>query len=407
MTTFAFLRANARWLGAGLLLCFASSFGQTYFIALFGADYRAAFDLSDGAFGGLYTVATLASAATMLFAGKLADRIDPARLGAAVCVGLACAAILAATAPHAAVLAIAFFGLRLFGQGLPGHVAMTAIARWYDAQRGRAVSVAALGYPMGEALFPPIAVALLMATDWRGVWFAAAGFAALGVAPVVYLLMRRPPTPATGAAAAAGPKRAAERSWTRREALRDPLFYGLTTALMAPAFTITGVLFHQARLVEAKGFTLGAFAATYPAFAAGSITAALAFGWMIDRFGVRSVLRLYTPALAVGAALLAGGGELWTVALGMAAMGLAGGAGMTVIGALWAELYGLDHLGAIRATVVSAMVFSTALAPGAMGLAMDFGIGVEALLYTLAGLSALAAASLIAMTAPLRRRGVS
>lgn len=59
-----FLRANARWLAAGLLLTMFSSFGQTFFIGLSGNRLRAAFDLSDGDFGGLYMLGTLASAAT-------------------------------------------------------------------------------------------------------------------------------------------------------------------------------------------------------------------------------------------------------------------------------------------------------------------------------------------------------
>ncbi|MEM6492518.1 MAG: MFS transporter, partial [Pseudomonadota bacterium] len=354
----------------------------------------------------LYMLATLASAAVMMIVGNYADRFDPAALGAAVCVGLAGAAALAATAPNAAVLALAFFAQRVFGQGLPGPVAMTAMARWYDAERGRAVGVTAMGFPLGEALFPPLAVVVLAITDWRGVWWASAAFAACAVAPVVFILMRRAP-PAQQAGEGARPKRAAARSWTRGEVVRDPLFYALAAALTAPPLAITGILFHQARLVEAKGWSLAGFAATYPAFAVGSIGAALGFGWLIDRYGLRGVLRVYTPALALGAALLAGGDALWTAAVGMAGMGLAGGAGMTVMGALWAELYGLGHLGAIRATVVAAMVFSTALAPGAMGFAMDLGIAIETLCFALAAFAVVASAGLIALAPVLARRGVS
>jgi hypothetical protein len=39
-----FLRANAPWLAAGFLLTFASSFGQTFFIAVFVGEIRADFD---------------------------------------------------------------------------------------------------------------------------------------------------------------------------------------------------------------------------------------------------------------------------------------------------------------------------------------------------------------------------
>ena len=63
--TLRFFRDNARWLAAGFLLTFFSSFGQTFFIGLSGNDLRAAFGLSGGAFGALYMVATLASASTL------------------------------------------------------------------------------------------------------------------------------------------------------------------------------------------------------------------------------------------------------------------------------------------------------------------------------------------------------
>jgi len=51
-------------LGFGLLLTFSFSIGQTYFIALFAGALRADLGLSHGAFGGLYTLVTMASAPT-------------------------------------------------------------------------------------------------------------------------------------------------------------------------------------------------------------------------------------------------------------------------------------------------------------------------------------------------------
>ncbi|MDG1009877.1 MAG: MFS transporter, partial [Amylibacter sp.] len=43
-----FIRENARWLTAGMLLTFISSFGQTYFISIFASEIQAEFDLSHG-----------------------------------------------------------------------------------------------------------------------------------------------------------------------------------------------------------------------------------------------------------------------------------------------------------------------------------------------------------------------
>ncbi len=147
----SFLRSNLRWLGAGFLLSFSSSFGQTYFISLFSGDLRATFDLSHGGFGGLYTLATLASAATLVWLGKLADTQPLARLSAATILGLALAALAMAAVTSPIMLVLVLFGLRLFGQGLLSHLCFTAMGRWYNAQRGRAIAVAAMGFPAGEA----------------------------------------------------------------------------------------------------------------------------------------------------------------------------------------------------------------------------------------------------------------
>src|SRR5690606_5831338 len=46
----------------------------------------------------------------------------------------------------------------------------------------------------------------------------------------------------------------------------------------------------------------------------------------------------------------------------------------TLFGALWPEVYGMAHLGAVRALTVAAMVLSTALGPGVSGLLIDAGV---------------------------------
>jgi hypothetical protein len=53
-----FLGLHARHLVFGVLLMALSSFGQTFFIALFGAQIRVAYALSDGALGAVYAAGT-------------------------------------------------------------------------------------------------------------------------------------------------------------------------------------------------------------------------------------------------------------------------------------------------------------------------------------------------------------
>src|SRR5690606_256543 len=115
------------------------------------ASLRENFGLSHGEFGGLYTIATLASATALVWAGGLADRLAPRWLAAISMAGLAAMALLMAAQQHVAMLVVALAGLRFFGQGMLAHVAMTTMSRWFNRFRGRSLSFAGLGFTLGEA----------------------------------------------------------------------------------------------------------------------------------------------------------------------------------------------------------------------------------------------------------------
>jgi len=102
--------------------------------------------LTDGGFGMIYMIATLASAATLVQMGKLVDRLSVATVSGIVLVLLAIACVGMASAGSLVGLFFSLFALRLFGQGMLTHTAQTAMGRWYDQERGRAVSVTSVGH---------------------------------------------------------------------------------------------------------------------------------------------------------------------------------------------------------------------------------------------------------------------
>lgn len=372
----AFLVENRRWLAAGALMTFASSFGQTFFIALFGAEIRAEFALSDGAFGGLYTLGTLASAALLTAASGLTDRFRARLVAVMVLLLYAAVCVFMARVEGPATLALAFFGLRFCGQGMMSQTAMTAMGRWFRAQRGRAVAVAGLGFSAGEAMLPLIGVGLIHWVGWRGAWLAAAGFL-LCVIPVLLRLLSAERTPRQWAADGSGPGLGG-RHWTRAEAVRHWLFPPIALGVLAPPLIGTSLFFQQARLAEAKGWSLTAVAAAYPAYAVLTVLVSLAAGWLVDRVGARRILPGYQLPMAAGAFLLSYGDALWVIWAVFALFGVTQGGAVAVLGALWPELYGTRHIGAIRGLAVAAMVFATALGPGITGALLDLGAGLEA-----------------------------
>jgi predicted MFS family arabinose efflux permease len=87
-----------------------------------------------------------------------------------------------------------FLLLRLTGQGLMTHVAVTSIARYFNRQRGRALSVVAMGFPLAEGIMPAIAVMMIAALGWR-MSYALIGALVLAVAaPILIRLIWRVPS---------------------------------------------------------------------------------------------------------------------------------------------------------------------------------------------------------------------
>jgi len=378
-----FLRENARWIAGGFLLTLFSSFGQTFFIGLSGEELRAKFDLSDGQFGFIYMVATLGSAMTLPFLGRTLDVMPGRRVAAFVMPVLAGACLLIAHAPGVLVLILAIYLLRLFGQGMMTHTALTETGRWFAANRGRATSLVVPGHQAGEALLPIVFTLVAARIGWQGAWMAGAALIVLVALPLVQWLWNAERTPRAPASGAPPPNTA--RDWTRAEVIADPAFYALLAGVLAPPFIGTTVFFHQDYFVELRGYDPLAFAAAFPMMAVTTVTFSLVCGALIDRFGALRLLPFFLLPLAVASAVAGGLQPVWGVYVFMVLMGVSYGFTSTLLGALWPEIYGLAHLGAIRALIVAAMVFSTALGPGLTGTLIDLGISLPAQLMVMSG----------------------
>ena len=377
-TALAFYRDNARWLAAGFALTFASSFGQTFFISLFAGEIQAAYGLTDGGWGTVYTVATLASAAVLFQLGAVADRLRLDHLALGVAGAYALVALGMAAAGGSVILLCALvFGLRLSGQGMMSHLALTAMGRWFRANRGKAVAVAGLGFATGEALLPAATVAAMGWLGWRWTWVAVAAVLLLVLAPVFARLLASGRAP-RGEGGADGTPGLAGRHWTRGEVLRHWAFWALMPAVLTPSFIGTVVFFHQVHVSEVKGWSLGLMALGYPVYAGLTVSASLFGGWLADRVGPARLLPVLLLPMGAGAAMLGAAGTVagWYATLGL--MGLTQGMVQATWGALWPDLYGTRHLGGVRAMSTTVMVFSTAIGPGLTGLLIDAGVALPA-----------------------------
>ena len=369
----SFIRDNAAFLAAGFLLAFSSSYGQTYFISVYAGEIRAEFGLSHGAWGGIYTVGTTASALTMVWAGLLVDRFRIRVLCIAVGLVLATACIAMALVPGWVALVGVIYVLRLAGQSMMGEMAGIAMARWFVRSRGLALSLASMGVSLGQASLPVIFVALMSVMDWRWTWVIAAGLT-LAVLPVIVRLLRLERTPQSLAAQSDSASGMCGHQWTRQDALRHWLFWLIAPIIIGPPTWGTALFFQQVHLAEVKGWTLIEFVSLLPLYTVAMVTMTLISGWAVDRFGAVRLL----PALAIpwGLAflILSTAQSLLLGGLGLFAAGLAAGAQATLLPAFWAEVYGTRHLGAIKTLAAAQMVLGTAIGPGLTGVLIDAGL---------------------------------
>ena len=394
-------------------MTFSTMPGQTNFIAQFNTSLRAEFALSHGQFGSLYTVATLSSAVALIWAGPLVDRYSARSLAVLVITGLALTGLAMAGMTHVVGLVVVLALLRFFGQGMLGHIAMTTMARWFNRFRGRALSFAGLGFTLGEAMLPFLVTLAIGVFGWRQVWMGAAVVLLAVLAPLVWFLLRDPPdgkralaagrvnTDATPAGGLTGAR------WKRPAVLRDPLFWAVLPGIMAPPAIGTLFIFHQAHLNVLKGWDIATFTAMFPFMSFTTAGTAVLAGFLVDRFGAWRLMPVLLLPLSLASLLIATVEPQWTVAPIFACFGMTMGMMSPIVGALWVELYGTTHIGAIRALATSALVAASALGPGLAGLLIDLGVSLDLQGFGYAAYGLLGSATYFLLRARFRARAAS
>jgi MFS family permease len=316
---------------------------------------------------------------------------------------LAVAALLAGYASSIPVLVLAIFLLRLFGQGMMTHMALTATGRWFVAERGRAVSLVVLGHQGGEATLPLAVAAITIAYGYRVSWIAAAAALLVIGLPFAYWCYHKPRVP-HGQLSKEATSSPAVRSWTRTEVMQDPIFWILLLGILAPPFIGTTIFYHQNYLTTLHDWPPQLFATSLLVLALTTVGFALLVGAAVDRFGAKSVLPYFLLPLAAACFAFAFSGPAYSLFIVMVLLGISYGISSTLFGALWPEIYGLANLGAVRSITVSAAVFATAAGPGLTGTLIDRGMSLPTQMIYLGAYCLLATGAMTIASVFLRRR---
>ena len=376
---FNFIYKNLNLLFFGFLIAFASGFGQTFFISLFSQDFRDTFELTNTEFGSLYSIATVLSAITIIWAGKLIDTVSLRKYTLAIILGLSITCLMASFVFNVFFLFLVIYFLRLFGQGLMGHTSRTTMARYFNTNRGKALAISGFGFSVGEIIYPAAVVFLLLTIGWRLTWFSSSIFILIFFGIFFYFIFKinnfkkendRDEKIDLG-----------EISWRRRDVLKDFKFYMYLPLTLLMSFTVTGFLFHQVYIAEIKSWTLINLAQGFIFYAISGIIGSIISGILIDKLTGRKLIPIHLlPMLAIFIVMLFSD-HVYVLYLYMAGLGLSNGFTENISNSLWAEMYGVKNLGSIKAMLTFFGIMASASSPFLYGIILDQTNSINTLVY--------------------------
>ena len=373
------VKSNFKIIIFGITFTFFSCVGQSFFIGLFNSSIREELNISHGEFGTIYGIATLCSSFTLIWLGKKIDDLRLINYSFLVVIFLTSAAIFFSFVSGIIFLFIGIYFLRLSGQGLMAHTASVAISRYFDKSRGKALSYAWIGMSFGEFLLPMIMVYFLTFIYWRNIWLTIAVVIILFLPLLIQLtvkdinLLSREKKNTENI----NKKFYEVKSWTRIEVLKDFKFYSILPAMLASSFIITGVVINQTFIIESKNWGEFAIAKSFMIYSILTVFTLFLSGFLVDIFTSRKIFPFLNVPLLLCLIILFFFEHPISVYFFMGFMGISNGLTNVLMTSFWAEIYGVNYLGSIKALTGSLMVFSTALATVVFGSLIDLGYSIE------------------------------
>tara|TARA_B100001175_G_scaffold17715_1_gene13413 strand:+ start:631 stop:1842 length:1212 start_codon:yes stop_codon:yes gene_type:complete len=360
----------------GFIFTFFSSFGQSFFIGLFNSNIRADLSITHGQFGSIYAVATLISSFSLIWIGKKIDDFKLIKFSLFVILLLFFSSIYFSTVSNIYFLLVGIFLLRLSGQGLMSHTATTSISRYFSINRGKALSTTWLGLSAAEFVMPVTIVFLLSIYSWRDIWIYIA-FLIILILPLVSFLTVKDIKLSSREKKNKNLKNKSIKNWSRLEVLSDPKFYLISLVMLALPTINTGVFVYQSFILESKGWDDFVIAKSFMFYAVLSVGTLFIAGPLVDKFTSRKLLPYMNIPSLFAMIILFYFDNYFFAYFVLGLMGISNGLANVLGSSTWAEIYGVKHIGSIKALTTSMMVFSTAFGTAIFGIVIDFGYSIE------------------------------
>ena len=361
----------------GFIFTFFSSFGQSFFLGIFNTSIRNELSITHGQFGSIYASATLLSSFLLIWVGKKIDDINIFKFAFFVTLLLSFSSFFFSKISSVIILFIAIFLMRFSGQGMMSHTATTTISRYFTKSRGKALSTGWFGLSAAEFILPVFMIYLLSVTDWRAIWVYISILVLLFLPIFSFVLIKNLNFDSREELSEDESKIINIKNWTRPEVLKDYRFYIICMNMLAMPWIATGVFVYQSFILSSKGWGPYIIAQSFMVYSIASVITLFLSGFLIDKFTSRKLLVYMNIPLLLSAGVLFYFKSPISSFFFLGLIGVSNGLANVLGSSTWAEIYGVKHIGSIKALTTALMVFATAFGTALFGILIDKGLTIE------------------------------
>ena len=374
----------------GFLAHIASAFSISSTLSVFLKPLSADLGISRGSFSLIRSGEILIGAAAAPMVGTLMDRYGGRWLMAAGGLISGAGFICLGQARDFVQFMLVRWLLVSPGDSLMGSMVVNvSISRWFVRMRGRALAIAGMGHGLAKVCMPLAAATLMIYVGWRGAWAVFGVFALLLVVAPALLFMRRSPEemglqpdggPAEKKAEVATPKKSrhAKRTgadnveWSRREALRTPVFWLIASTFGVAQIGVTGLNLHVFSYVTDQGHPTLVAASVMSIIAIMQLSTPIIWGTLADRMdnGILNMAKCAFQGAGLLVALSMPG--LLPLYAGFFIYGIGMGGTAVLAETIWADFFGRISLGKIRGMGSLVTSLFSAGGPPFFGLLFDY-----------------------------------
>ena len=360
-----------------LFLHFFLVLDRVFFLGLFNSSIRETLSISHGQFGSIYATATLLSSFILIWVGKKIDDINIFKFALFVILLLSFSSFLFSKISSITFLFFAIFLMRFSGQGMMSHTATTTISRYFTKSRGKALSIGWFGLSTAEFIMPVLIVYLLSIYAWQNIWVTISISILIFLPVISYLLVKNLNFESREPSNENKDEIKNIKEWKRIEVIKDYRFYIICMNMLAMPWIATGVFVYQSFIIESKGWGEFVIAQSFMVYSILSVATLLITGFLIDKFTARKLLIYMNIPLLIATIIIMFFDQSYSAFIFLGLIGISNGLANVLGSATWAEVYGVKHIGSIKALTTALMVFSTAFGTALFGFLIDIDFSIE------------------------------